>query len=230
MNKAYNFAVLGASGNVGRKVVHYLSLNNRVSNIIVLNRREVQELQGIEKVRSLLVDMDKIEDSIANNEELKDVDGLIITMGVGASSKSTKEELIRVDVTIPSNCAGAMKKRGVKHVSLMTAAGADSESTESMISGTNAGGGLYRQCKGRVEDNIRALEFDSTAIFRPAGIIGSSHSPDLLLKCLTFDFLGKYKSIDIDVLALSIVKRSIEGLDGKKGVEIYEGPNLFDVQ
>lgn len=224
----FSFAVLGASGNVGSKVVHQLSTNNRVNKIVLLNRRKVPELEGFEKVQSLIVDMDNIGSSIANCEELNDIDGLIITMGVGASSKSTKEELIKVDIIVPTNCAEALRKKGVKHVSLMTATGADSTCTESMLTGTAAGGGLYRQCKGIVEENIQAQGYDSVAIFRPAGIIGSSHSPDMLLKCFTFDFMGKFKSIEIDDLARAIVKGSIDALDQKNGVVIYEGQNLFD--
>jgi len=55
-------------------------------------------------------------------------------------------------VEIPSACAKAAKKAGVRHVSLMTVVGADVTETESWLTGTAAGGGLYLHLKGLVAE------------------------------------------------------------------------------
>lgn len=81
MQKSYSIAVLGASGNVGQRVVHYLSLNKRVEKIVLLNRREVPQLQGIDKCNSVIINMEKLDTDLPQHAEaLKGVDALIITM------------------------------------------------------------------------------------------------------------------------------------------------------
>jgi N-acetyl-gamma-glutamylphosphate reductase len=81
MQKSFSIAVLGASGSVGARVVRYLSLHKRVERIVLLNRREVAQLAGIDKCSSLIVNMDKLETEIPQHAELlKPVDALIITM------------------------------------------------------------------------------------------------------------------------------------------------------
>ncbi len=44
--------------------------------------------------------------------------------------------------------------------------GADPAATYSRITGSNAAGGWYNHCKGRVEQNFMALGFRNLAIFR----------------------------------------------------------------
>ncbi len=157
-------------------------------------------------------------------------DALIITMGVGQASKVSATELRNVDCDIPSACARGAKKAGVRHVAILSAVGADITKEESWMTGTGAGGGLYAQIKGQVEANVSSNNFVAgTSIYRPAGIYGNSNSPNFLLSLAKFDIFGKYKTIDIDVLAKAMVAGSIAAVEGK-GVSsptIYEGADLF---
>lgn len=73
-------------------------------------------------------------------------------MGIGQPSKVTREELERVDLTIPTAFATASKAAGcVRHISLLSSVGADAEAKPSRLMGTAAGGGLYLRIKGKVK-------------------------------------------------------------------------------
>ncbi len=167
---AFNICVLGASGNVGSSVVKQLSLSKSVENIILLNRRETPELSSLPKVTSVLVNMEKVSEE--SELHCAKCDALIITMGLGASSKHSKEELLKVDVHIPTLASAGARKAGVRVVSLLSAVGSDITSKESFLTGTGAGGGLYNHVKGQIEANLIEHAYDATNIFRPAGIIG----------------------------------------------------------
>jgi len=225
----YTYAVLGASGNVGKKVVQQLAISPKVGKIVLFHRRDVPELKNIEKVENVVVDMINIEPEVVK-KHLHSVDAFVITMGVGKPSKAQKAELIRIDVDLPTAFAKIAKDAGVNHVSLLTSVGADIAESESWLTGTGAGGGLYLHLKGLVEQNIFNCNFQTAYVYHPAGIIGSSNSPDFLLGLMTGDWLGKFKSIHIDVLATSIVNGSLLALEKKApSQKIIEGAELFDL-
>jgi len=73
--KRYSFAVLGASGNVGRRVVKELAINPRVGRVVLLNRRDVVDLKALDKVESIIVDMDNIEQEA--QKHLESIDDLL---------------------------------------------------------------------------------------------------------------------------------------------------------
>ena len=222
----YNICVLGASGNVGTSVVKKLSASPLVNKIKLLNRREVVALSSIPKVESLIVNMDRIESEAAKH--CAECDGLIVTMGLGASSKHTKSELLKADVEVPSACAKGAKSVGVRHLSLLSAVGSDITATESWITGTGAGGGLYNHVKGLIEHKMEASGFETLNIYRPAGILGNPNTPDFLMGLFQGDWLGKYKSIHQDVLAQAIVNGCLQSLEARTpAVSVYEGLPLF---
>lgn len=223
----FNICVLGASGNVGSAVVRSLSNSNAVQNVLLLNRREVPLLTGLPKVKSVIVDMDKIE--VEAEKHCGSCHALIITTGLGASSKHTKEELIRVDIELPTSASQGARRAGVQHVALLSAVGSDINAKESFFTGTAAGGGLYNHVKGQIEANLIGHKYTSTNIFRPAAILGNSHTP-FWLKLFQMDFLGKFKSIDQDVLGNAIVQGTLKSLSGvSSGVNAYQGAELFQL-
>ncbi len=94
-----------------------------------MNRRPVIESDASnKKVEEVIVAMDDIERECYSR--LQGFDALFITMGVGQSSKATREELRTVDVDYPTLCARGARRANVKHVSILTAVDADSSSEE----------------------------------------------------------------------------------------------------
>jgi hypothetical protein len=101
------------------------------------------------------------------------------------------------------------------------------------------GGGLYNKLKGVVEENINALNFPlRTATYRPACIYGTFHSNlflNAMCSALRWPVLGKYQTINIDVLALAMLHGALEQLDrrqiilGGQPLVIYEGEDLLEI-
>lgn len=89
------------------------------------------------------------------------VTACLVTMGLGQPSKATAEEVRRVDVDIPTSFARAAKQSGcVRHLSLLSAVGADINAKPSRLTGTAAGGGLYCNAKGQVCGHAWCFDHD----------------------------------------------------------------------
>ena len=94
----------------------------------------------------------------------------------------------QVDVTLPAAFSTGAKDAGVRHMSLLTAIGANAsaniQSWWAKLLGTSAGGPFYAYCKGSIENTVAGLGFESTAAFRPAALLGASLSHALCV-CLS---------------------------------------------
>eukprot|EP00550_Attheya_septentrionalis_P008550 CAMPEP_0198291350 /NCGR_PEP_ID=MMETSP1449-20131203/8908_1 /TAXON_ID=420275 /ORGANISM="Attheya septentrionalis, Strain CCMP2084" /LENGTH=254 /DNA_ID=CAMNT_0043989977 /DNA_START=38 /DNA_END=799 /DNA_ORIENTATION=+ len=235
-------AVIGATGAVGKEIVHHLVKRDAWSKVIVLNRREVSYESS--KVEQHIVSMD----DETNLEEtcktlLSNTDALFVTMGVGAPSKGDEETLKRVDVTMPSACARGAKTAGVQHVSILSAFGANINAkpagffSSKIMPKTAAGGPLYNKCKGTVEQNMTSLHFPkSVSIFRPAALIGTPSTPGYvasLSKPLDLIVPIQFKSSDINTLAAAMVFDSENKLTSSDTssdeAHIFEGKKLHDL-
>jgi hypothetical protein len=215
-----------------------------------LNRRIIgnesfKNSGDVTKIHEFEIDMSKgpeeFQKSCSEILKQEEINALFITMGVGAASKVDEETLRNVDCTLPTACAKAASEvSSVKHVSLMTAVGADANAVPAthnwggLKPRTVAGGGLYNQVKGQIEENIHSLSFSSFSTFRPATLIGTPHTPKALV-CMTplLDGVvpGKYKSSKIDVLGTAMVVDAEKKLDSMvDGVrEIFEGDKLHSL-
>ena len=180
--------ILGATGAVGKELVHHLGQRVQWQRVLVLNRREVDYSRaGNGKVEQHVVKMEEGALEASAHQLLRDakVDAVFITMGVGAASKASAETLEHVDVLMPTAFARGAKAAGVRHVGLLTAVGADAASDPGtglarfvpFLPETSGGGKLYNKLKGRVEANVGALGFASATAFRPAALIGTPHTP-----------------------------------------------------
>lgn len=206
-----------------------------------------------------------------------DVRALFVAMGVGAASRVDETTLRKADVSLPGSCVEGFAKAVAnppsrtdlgayqaevaltssssssapvtpkRHVSLLTAVGADSGAVPAthdwggLVPRTSAGGGLYNQVKGQVEDRIRealttprGITTFSLSIFRPATLIGTPHTPKVLAAIAPYvDFIlpAKYKSSRVDALAAAMVvdaERRLGGPERPSGrtSTVFEGAAL----
>jgi nucleoside-diphosphate-sugar epimerase len=240
-------AVLGATGAVGTEIVKSLVARGWDS-VIVLNRREVSTFDGMPGVKQQLVTFDSGE---VNGEfeaacaavlgAAPNVDALFVALGVGAPSQKgvTAAQFRRVDEALPTACARGAKTAGVKHVSILTSLGADSTAIPAAKDGyvlprTHAGGGLYLQVKGRVENNLRGMGFASVSMFRPAALIGTPNTPrfvEIISPWVDWMLPVKYKMTKIHRLSAAMVLDAEEKLDNTTtgGAAIFEGQELHDM-
>ena len=184
-------AVLGATGAVGKEIVKSLLARNWTS-VTLLNRRPTKDLFPKDgRIVEMVVPMENGEVNGALQQACERIfreqktSSLFIAMGVGAPSKTTEEVVRRVDLHLPSACVRGAKSSGiVQHVSILTAVGADvaavpatSDALFGLIPRTRASGGLYNHLKGKIEENIKALDFQTASTFRPATLIGTPNTP-----------------------------------------------------
>ena len=152
MKKAVLF---GASGFVGSYLLNELLDNIDYEEVIVVVRKDL----GVShpKLRTLIGDFHSLPD-LKNKIVADDV---YITLGTTKKKTPKQKEYYQVDHDYPLLAAKIAQANGAKSVFLLTAIGANPQSST-----------FYIRTKGEVERDIRALKFDYTHIFRPSIIMG----------------------------------------------------------
>lgn len=160
-------------------------------------------------------------------QDLQGLDSVIVTMGVGQPSKTTPEELIKGDVTLPAAFAASAAEAKVDHISLLTAVGADATAT-SWFNQTAAGLGLYCQCKGKIENIVKALDFKTVQIFRPAGILENVNSGgfvNAVFPKIEWMLPGNYKNTTATELGQAMVYGSVKAIES---TQLPSSPDIVD--
>lgn len=240
--------MLGASGNVGRLVVRrLLSYGSEVvQQVVLVNRRPIEDGVlpcGDARLVQHVVDMasgDALQS--ACGPLLQGVDVVVSTMGVG-SGKGPAALFRQVEVELPSAFARAAKLAGVSRAVMLTGVGSDINSKSSWMVG-GAAEGKFFHFKGLVEKNFTDLGFaGGLAIFRPAGLLGTTHAPaffDWLLPKLDWMAPVRFRSLHIQKLACAMASVVVEATtlatpagpvtaqgDAQDNVRIFEGHSLF---
>ena len=217
MSKQYIAALLGGSGSVGHHVLSSLLKDSNCSKVILLSRRELKDLQSLDSTRIQVQILNPLDDM--TQADLKGTNIAFCTLGHGSSRKSTKEDLLRVDATIPAAFAQECKKAGVTHYCLMTAVGADESSKWSPVTRTAAGGGWYSHVKGVAERMTVEAGMDYTYIAQPATLLGSPHSPKLVQMVPNLILPNHFSSAHVADIGNGMVQTTIRAFqEGKTGI------------
>ena len=194
----YTAMLLGATGNVGGRILHLLVQSPLCKKVVVVTRRNVAELAN-PKVQQVVVNMDTLEEELAPHA--KGVDIALAAFGVGkGSAKMADEEVRKIEITYPTAFASAAKAGGARVLAMMTAAGADSQSSTS-----------YLRNIGDKEKKSEALKFDFLGLYRPAVILGNSNTPSALgfvMPLFHWAMPSRYHSIHKNDLARAMVAQS----------------------
>jgi uncharacterized protein YbjT (DUF2867 family) len=142
MMPGFRAIVFGGSGNVGKHLVSTLFHHSPeiYSKITLISRRPLPEYDDAETYKGVVTvrvvaDIDEV-----GNEDLSGHDAAFMLLGGGQASKHDKDDLMRIDCTLPVAFAVACKRGGVKHFSALSAYGSDSSQTYSSITKSGAGG------------------------------------------------------------------------------------------
>ena len=188
----------GATGNVGGRILQLLVQSPLCEKVVVVTRRNVAELAN-PKVQQVVVNMDKLEEELAPHA--KGVDIALAAFGVGkGSAKMADEDVRKIEITYPTAFASAAKAGGARVLAMMTAVGADSQSSS-----------RYLRNIGDKEEKSKALEFDFLGLYRPAVILGNSNTPGalgLVMPLLHWAMPSRYHSIHKNDLARAMVAQS----------------------
>jgi uncharacterized protein YbjT (DUF2867 family) len=194
----YTAMLLGATGNVGGHILRILVQSPLCKKVVVVTRRNVAEFAN-PKVQQVVVNMDKLEAELTPHA--KGVDIALAAFGVGkGSAKMADEEVRKIEITYPTAFASAAKAGGARVLAMMTAAGADSQSSTK-----------YLRNIGDKEKKSEELKFDFLGLYRPAVILGNSNTPSALgvvMPLFHWAMPSRYHSIHKNDLARAMVAQS----------------------
>src|SRR5580693_3002632 len=194
----YSVVVLGATGNVGGRIVQLLIKNPLCKKLVVITRRNT-DVFAAPKVFNVVVTMDRIEEEVAPYAQ--GVRVALAAFGVGkGSAKMPEEEVRKIEIVYPEAFCRAAKAGGARVCGVMTAAGA------------NPGAGMkYAKIIGEKEKAVGSVKFDFLGLYRPAVILGNSNTPSVLgyvMPLLHWVMPSKYHSIYKNDLARAMVAQS----------------------
>lgn len=190
--------VLGATGNVGGRIVQLLIDNPLCRKVVIVTRRKTGAFSS-PKVTEVVVDMDRLEEAAAPHAQ--GIDIALAAFGIGkGSAKMSEDEVRKIEVAYPLGFCRAAKAAGARVAGVMTAAGADSTSRMK-----------YVRVIGDKEKAVESVAFDFLGLYRPGVILGNSNTPGLLgivMPLLHWAIPSKYRSIHKNDLARAMVAQS----------------------
>lgn len=214
------FALLGASGMVGGRLLELLAADTAYSHGTLIGRRPL----GLEreKVREVVVDFERPE---TLREHLA-VDDVFCCLGTTIKKAGSQEAFRKVDRDIPVAVAREARSAGAKQFLIVTAVDADAKSRV-----------FYNRVKGEVEEALAALELPGgLKVFRPSMLLGErgeSRPAERVAKALLgatrplfAGGLTRYRAIDAIDVARAMRRAALEEPSGP-GVQVYEGARLF---
>ncbi len=194
----YSAIVLGATGNVGGRIVKLLIENPICRRVVVVTRRKTDAFIN-SKVSEVVVNMERLEGEIAPH--VHDVDVAFAAFGVGkGSAKMPEEEVRKIEIAYPQAFCRAAKAGGVRVCGVMTAAGADPKARIK-----------YAKLIGEKEKAVESVKFDFLGVYRPGVILGNSNTPGALgyvVPLLHWAMPSRYHSIHKNDLARAMVAQS----------------------
>ncbi len=155
MNKRALLA--GATGLVGRNILHLLSKDSMMGEVRVITRRSLPPEDKTPEVKEIIIDFERI----SGHPEWFDVDIVFCALGTTIAKARTQKAFRRVDFDYPLAIAKAARSAGASHFLLVSAIGADSRSVF-----------FYNRVKGELENAIKSLGYPSITIARPSMLLG----------------------------------------------------------
>jgi uncharacterized protein YbjT (DUF2867 family) len=146
--------IIGATGLIGKQVLHYLLASPIYKQINVLTRRST----GVqhERLNEIFFDFDKPDASLVK------ADDVFCCLGTTIKKAGSEEAFKKVDFQYPLQIGRLAKLNGSSKYLIVTAMGAD---PRSFI--------FYNRVKGEVERELTDLHFETLHILRPSLLLGN---------------------------------------------------------
>ena len=208
-----NIIFFGGSGLIGNSVLNLL--DKKESKIYAFSRQNLDK--KLKNVKDVIFNFDTLEANI----ELNNWDHIYICLGRRLKvwellyiQKKDRENHFKIEHDYIIKILEKAKKLGARDVSIISAIGANSKSSN-----------FYLKTKGLLEESIRSLGYDNVSILRPGHILAynDKSSKDFLIliidifsKLANFFLIGpmkKYRAIEIDKLSKFMVEKNNKGLN-----------------
>lgn len=157
MTRKLTALLAGASGLVGGELLKQLIASDAYGRVLVLTRRDLGMRMRHPKLRQVVVDFARLEDVA---DDLR-ADHVFCALGTTIRTAGSQAKFVEVDMEYPFRLARVAQAGGARHFSIVSALGASKSSPF-----------FYSRVKGEVEDELKAMDWPSLAIFRPSVIGG----------------------------------------------------------
>ncbi|MFZ6733592.1 NAD(P)H-binding protein [Undibacterium sp. Ji42W] len=146
--------IAGASGMVGREILAGLLADDRVAEVHSLGRKPPTVQHP--KLRAYIVDFASLRLPV-----LPQADEVYLALGTTIKVAGSQEAFRAIDYDANLAVARAAQAAGVKKLGLVSAMGADANSSV-----------FYNRVKGELEDALEKMAFDGLVIARPSLLVG----------------------------------------------------------
>lgn len=208
--------IAGATGLVGNELLQFLLKEKAYDKVVALVRRPLAIKHP--KLEEIIVDFDKLEDY----KDCFTVDDVFCCLGTTIKKARTKEAMWKIDVDYPVEIAKLASSHGARKFMLVSSMNADPNSPI-----------FYSKMKGKLEETIKQIPYESISIFRPSLLLGNRQEFRLgeraaaaIFTKVPFLFAGplkKYRAIEGKTVASAMYKAAQEN---KPGITIYPSEQI----
>ena len=182
--------VLGSTGLIGKHLLTYLG--EKDLSVIAITRRPIKDIP--KNVSSMIIDFDEFLDQ----GHLPDCKHIYICLGTTIKKAGSQESFKKVDLDYCLGFAKKARESGATTISLVTSIGANADSKN-----------FYLKTKGKLENEIKTMGFDSVNIFQPGLLLGNRD------EIRPLEFLGQYGSYLLNMTLLGSAKK-YRSIDAKR--------------
>ena len=208
--------VVGATGLTGMSLVKQLCENEEYNSVTVIARRELDFVHPKLEVKIRV--FDRLEES-----DIEFANELYCCLGTTIKKAGSKELFEKVDFEYPLYIASLAKKRGIPHMLVITAMGANENSAF-----------YYNRVKGKLEHDLKELNLQRLSIIRPSLLVGNrdefrfgEKAGEAVLKVAKPFLVGPLKrsrAIEASQVAKAMIVIALHGK--KQPVTIYPSQEL----
>ena len=214
-----NAIIIGSTGLTGTYLLKALLASDVYEKVICFVRRSSKISHP--KLVQHVVDFDNPQ----SYQDLIEGSDLFCCLGTTIKQAGSEEAFEKVDLTYPVQFAKAAAAKGVKQYSIISSLGANPQS-----------GNFYLRTKGKCEEELRKIPFQSTSIFRPSLLIGNRKEFRFGEKAMIYAMklfsvfmigkLRKYKSIKARSVASAMFKIAQQNT---VGYHVYESDKIYEI-
>lgn len=229
--------VFGATGAVGKAVVHHL-LHTPYENVDItvrtigrraLDREDLKPFEQSGRLEQIVIDMDGMEQDTNLQKAMKEEGAESITfccLGTTRAAAGSADQFRRVDLTYVEKAARVAKQCGSRAFGLVSAQGARASTISSDMKPFH--GLLYMKTKGMAEERVKDQGFEYTLIMRP-GLIDRKEDARGIEK-----FARRFVShVSTDSIASVMVRKAIDAVtsstqrDDNPRIEVLEMKDIL---
>ena len=210
--------IAGSTGLIGSQLLKNLLESNQYDKIIALVRKEIPI--NSPKLKQVIVDFNKLQ---LINDYLK-CDDVFCCLGTTIKKAGSQAEFYKVDFQYCLNLAIESHKNGASNFYLVTALGANANSKV-----------FYNMVKGKLENEINNIGFNSFYIFRPSLLLGNRNEfrlgekiMQMIMKPfskLMFGSMKKYAAIESKQVAKAMYCLAVS--NNKTGKQIITNEQML---